>query len=73
MTLSVFKLLLILFIALICFGAGRLPRVMNDIGKSIRALKDGLKEDETPVVVPTADVPPQPLLTEQPQPTDKTS
>ncbi|HEU5047964.1 MAG TPA: twin-arginine translocase TatA/TatE family subunit [Rickettsiales bacterium] len=47
MELSVMKLLLILVIVLLVFGAGKLPRVMNDIGKGIRSLKEGLKgEDE---------------------------
>lgn len=46
MTLSITKLLLILLIVLLIFGAGKLPQIMGDVGKSIRALRDGLKNDE---------------------------
>lgn len=46
MGLSLPHLLLLLLVILLVFGAGRLPRVMNDIGKGIRSLRDGLKNDE---------------------------
>jgi sec-independent protein translocase protein TatA len=46
MGLSVFKLLLILIIVFVIFGAGKLPQVMGDIGKGIRSLKDGLAGDD---------------------------
>lgn len=56
MTLSIWKLLLILIIVFALFGAGKLPRVMGDLGKGIRNLKDGLKsEDDAP---PTPKLPP---------------
>lgn len=44
--IGVWKLVLVLFIILLLFGAGRLPQVMHDIGKSIKNLKDGLKGEE---------------------------
>lgn len=47
MGLSLPHLLLILLIVLLVFGAGRLPRVMGDIGKGIRSLREGLKGDDT--------------------------
>jgi sec-independent protein translocase protein TatA len=48
MGLSLPHLILVLLIVLLVFGAGRLPRVMGDIGKGIRSLREGLKgEDET--------------------------
>lgn len=47
MGLSLPHLLIVLVIVLLVFGAGRLPRVMGDIGKGIRSLREGLKgEDE---------------------------
>lgn len=46
MGLSVTKLLLILIIVFVIFGAGKLPQVMGDLGKGIRALKDGLQEGD---------------------------
>jgi sec-independent protein translocase protein TatA len=46
MSLGIWQLVLILLVVLILFGAGRLPRVMGDIGKGVRSLKKGLHEDE---------------------------
>ena len=47
MELSLFKIILILVIVFVVFGAGKLPGVMGDIGKGIRSLKEGLKGDAT--------------------------
>lgn len=47
MGLSIGHLLLILIIVFVIFGAGKLPRVMGDVGKGVRALRDGLKGDES--------------------------
>lgn len=46
MGFGVFKLLIILVIVFVIFGAGKLPQVMSDIGKGIRALKEGLAGDD---------------------------
>ncbi len=46
MELSMMKLILILVIVFVIFGAGKLPQVMGDVGKGIRSLKEGLKGDE---------------------------
>lgn len=46
MGLGFWELVVILAIVLILFGAGKLPRVMGDVGKGIRSLKEGLKADE---------------------------
>lgn len=46
MGLSFSHLLVLLLVVLIVFGAGRLPRVMGDIGKGVRSMRDGLKGDE---------------------------
>jgi sec-independent protein translocase protein TatA len=46
-------LLIVLIVVLIIFGAGKLPRVMGDVGKGIRSMREGLKgEDETPAAKP---------------------
>ena len=45
MSIGVWELVLILVIVLLVFGAGKLPKVMNDIGKGMRSLKDGLKDE----------------------------
>lgn len=46
MSLGIGELLLILVIVFVLFGAGKLPQVMNDIGKGIKGLKRGLKTEE---------------------------
>jgi sec-independent protein translocase protein TatA len=43
---SFWHLLLVLLVILIIFGAGKLPRVMGDVGKGVRALRDGLKGED---------------------------
>jgi sec-independent protein translocase protein TatA len=45
MASSIWELALILVIVFVLFGAGKLPKVMGDIGKGIRSLRDGLNED----------------------------
>jgi sec-independent protein translocase protein TatA len=45
MSLSFGKLVIILFIVVLLFGAGRIPRLMGDVGKGLRALRNGLKDD----------------------------
>ncbi len=42
----IWELVLILALVLIFFGAGKLPKVMKDVGKSIKGLKEGMKEGE---------------------------
>ena len=39
-------LILLLIIVLVVFGVGKLPQVMGDLGKGIRAFKDGIKDGE---------------------------
>jgi sec-independent protein translocase protein TatA len=39
--------IVVLAIILILFGAGKLPRVMGDFAKGIKAFKAGMKEEET--------------------------
>jgi len=46
MGLSLSHLILVLVIIFIVFGAGKLPKVMGDVGKGIRSLRDGLKGEE---------------------------
>ena len=45
MSIGIWQLVLILLIVFVIFGAGKLPRVMGDIGKGVRSLRDGLKAD----------------------------
>ena len=43
MSIGIWQLLLILVIVLIFFGAGKLPKVMGDLGKGARELKKGMR------------------------------
>jgi len=42
MGMSFGHLIVILIIILVLFGAGKLPQVMSDLGKGLKAFKDGL-------------------------------
>lgn len=44
--LSVTELAIILVIVLIVFGAGKLPKVMSDLGKGVRSFKSAMTEAE---------------------------
>ena len=46
MSLGIGELILILLIVFVLFGAGKLPQVMGDIGKGLKNLKKGFKEEE---------------------------
>jgi sec-independent protein translocase protein TatA len=49
--------LVVLAIVLVLFGAGKLPRVMGDFAKGIKAFKSGMKEEDEPAAtVPPAQV-----------------
>jgi sec-independent protein translocase protein TatA len=45
MGISGWQLILILVIVFVLFGAGKLPKVMGEIGRGMRNMKDGLKGD----------------------------
>jgi len=48
MGMSLGHMVLLLAIVLVIFGAGKLPRVMGDIAKGLKAFKDGMKDGEDP-------------------------
>ena len=51
MGFSTSHLLVVIFAALLLFGAGRLPQIMSDFARGIRAFKKGISEEETPPVL----------------------
>lgn len=53
MGLSFSHLIILLLIILVVFGAGKLPHVMGDVAKGIKAFKDGLKEGESEEKTPS--------------------
>lgn len=46
MSIGFWQIAVILLIVLVLFGAGKLPKVMGDLGKGMRDFKDGLKGDD---------------------------
>ena len=42
------ELILILFICLLLFGAGRLPEIAKQMGKAVKEFKNSMKDDEKP-------------------------
>ena len=58
-SMSLMHWLVVLAIVLVLFGAGKLPRVMGDFAKGIKAFKAGMKdEDDEAVAPPKQQVPP---------------
>jgi sec-independent protein translocase protein TatA len=46
---SIWHLLIVLMVILVVFGAGRLPSVMGDMAKGVKAFKKGMAAEEPPV------------------------
>ncbi len=46
MGFSLSHLIITLLVILIIFGAGKLPKVMGDLGRGIKHFRDGLKTDD---------------------------
>ena len=40
------ELAILLLVILIVFGAGKLPKVMGQMGKGVKSFKDGMKGDD---------------------------
>ena len=71
-------LLIIFFIALLVFGPKKLPELGKGIGDGIRALKEGMKTDETKAaevkaseVKAEARTEPRPIITPENNPENK--
>jgi sec-independent protein translocase protein TatA len=67
-SMSLMHWLVVLAIVLVLFGAGKLPRVMGDFAKGIKAFKSGMKEEDEPGTIsatttPAAQVTPPPAAT----------
>jgi sec-independent protein translocase protein TatA len=70
---SIWHWLVVLLVVLVAFGgAGKIPRMMGDMAKGIKAFKSGMREDEEQPAQPPAQQPAQPApaaqATAQPQP-----
>ncbi len=47
MGFSFSHILLVLLVVLVVFGAGKLPKVMADFGKGLKAFKSGMNEEDS--------------------------
>lgn len=54
MSIGFWQIALIFIVVLIIFGAGKLPKVMSDLGKGLRSFKEGMNENEEDETPPTA-------------------
>ncbi len=69
--MGVWKYLLIILIIFIIFGAGKLPKVMEELGRGVRLFKKGLKEDDKPKAKPTPRKRVKPLAKKSKRPAKK--
>jgi sec-independent protein translocase protein TatA len=56
--------MVVLAIVLLLFGAGKLPRVMGDFAKGIKAFKAGMRDEDEAAATPS----PPPQVTPPPRP-----
>ena len=50
--MSIMQWVVVLVVVLVLFGAGRIPRVMGDIGRGIRNLREELDKGKQEVLPP---------------------
>ena len=55
---SLMHWMIVLLVVLLLFGAGKLPRVMGDFAKGIKAFKAGMKDEDEAVAPPPPQVTP---------------
>jgi sec-independent protein translocase protein TatA len=58
MSFGVWEIALLALIGVLIFGAGRLPKVMGDLGRGVASLKGGLKDAVDGVAPAAADAQP---------------
>jgi sec-independent protein translocase protein TatA len=47
-SMSIFHWIIVLLVVVVLFGAGRIPRLADDLAKGIKAFRDGMREDDKP-------------------------
>ncbi|MBB4264728.1 twin-arginine translocase TatA/TatE family subunit [Roseospira visakhapatnamensis] len=45
-TFSIWHWVIVLIVVLLLFGAGKIPRLMGDVAKGVKAFKKGLADDD---------------------------
>jgi sec-independent protein translocase protein TatA len=56
---SIWHWIIVLVIILLLFGAGKVPRLMGDLAKGVKAFKAGLREDEPAAPAASTEAPKQ--------------
>ncbi|SNR93423.1 MULTISPECIES: twin-arginine translocase TatA/TatE family subunit [unclassified Azospirillum] len=46
--MSLWHWVIVLVVVLLVFGAGKLPNVMGDMAKGVKAFKKGMRDDDAP-------------------------
>lgn len=54
---SIWHLVVVLVVIVLCFGVGKLPNVMGDMAKGVKAFKKGMAEEPVASVEPAKDQP----------------
>ncbi|VBB68718.1 Twin-arginine translocation protein TatA [invertebrate metagenome] len=57
--------IVVLLVILLLFGAGKIPHLMGDMARGIKAFKKGMKEEEEGAASPSPSEEPKVLLREQ--------
>lgn len=47
-SMSLWHWVVVLVIVMVLFGAGKIPRLMGDVAKGVKAFKQGMKDDDDP-------------------------
>lgn len=56
--MSLWHWIVVLIVVLLVFGAGKLPNVMGDMAKGLKAFKKGMKDEEAAADAKLTDVKP---------------
>ncbi|MSO89604.1 MAG: twin-arginine translocase TatA/TatE family subunit [Rhodospirillaceae bacterium] len=63
-TMSLWHWIIVLVIVVLLFGAGKIPKLMGDVAKGVKAFKTGLKEelegDDEAAAVPPKEIKAEP-------------
>ena len=47
MSPSIWQILIVVLIVVVLFGAGRIPRIMEDLGRGIQSFRKGLRDGDS--------------------------
>jgi sec-independent protein translocase protein TatA len=56
--MSLFHWLIVLVVVIVLFGAGKIPRLADDVAKGIKAFRQGMRDDEPAKPEVKTEIPP---------------